>query len=510
MTGWNSSNRSRQLDRRSWIGGYIENVVVIGGGISGLACAYRLKQLGIHSVVLEAEWRAGGLIATVRKDGFLFETGPQCPRFPPTVWKLIHELKLENEFLAGDRRAKRFIFRDGCLRDAPFSPAGLLTTSLIGPLSKLRILTEGFRYSRGPAHEESLADFVLRKFGPDVLHNVVDPIVSTVFLGDPEEMGMESAFPALTEWERNHGSLVRGAIRARKRGAARNATPPADRENRDTLRVTDALPTLGSFSLGMETLPSALSKELDGQVRYGALAISISLSPLESGESNSLWRIDLSDGACVWADCVVLALPAYGAAQLLQSVAPQLAAHLRSIEYAPACVVSSAYDRSQVTNSLDGFGFMVPRQEGLHITSTFWNSSLFAERAPQGKVLITSFGADAKGDDFMSIPDEKCASVVERENAQILGITGKPLERIVWRAARALPQYNVGHKERIADFYRDLRDVRNLFVIGNFLTGRSIGDCTELASRVADEVYSQLQRENIATDREMPRRSVGN
>jgi oxygen-dependent protoporphyrinogen oxidase len=483
--------------------------VVIGGGISGLACAYRLKQLGIYCAVLEAEWRAGGLIATVRKDGFLFETGPQCPRFPPAVWKLIHELKLEDGFLASDRRAKRFIFKKGRLHEAPFSPAGLLTTSLIGPYSKLRVLTEGFRSSRGPTHEESLADFVLRKFGPDVLHNLVDPIVSTVFFGKPEKMGMESAFPVLTEWERNHGSLVRGAIHARKRGAERNASPP-DREKRDALRVTDALPAIGSFRLGMETLPAALSKELDGQIRYGASAVSMSLSPLENGEDNSLWQIDLSNGAAVRADCVILALPAYCAAQLLQNVAPRLATHLGSIRYAPTCVVSSAYDRSRVRNSLDGFGFMVPRQEGLHITSTFWNSSLFAQRAPQGKVLITSFAADAKGDDFMSMAEEECASVVEEENAQILGITGNSLDRIVWRAARALPQYNVGHKQRIADFYRDLRDVRNLFVIGNFLTGRSIGDCTELAFCVADEVYSQLQRENISTNQAMPQRSTGN
>jgi oxygen-dependent protoporphyrinogen oxidase len=498
------------LDRRSWIGGYIEKVVVIGGGISGLACAYRLKQLGIHSVVLEAEWRAGGLIATVRKDGFLFETGPQCPRFPPAVWKLMRELKLENEFLAGDRRAKRFIFRNGRLHGAPFSPAGLLTTSLIGPVSKFRILTEGFRSSRGPAHEESLADFVLRKFGPDVLHNLVDPIVSTVFFGDPEKMGMESAFPVLAEWERDHGSLVRAAIRARKRAAARPAAPPADRGNRDTLRVTDGLPTLGSFRLGMEALPAALSKELDGQIRYGASAVSMSFSALESGENNSLWRIDLSNGTAVRANCVVLAVPAYGAAQLLRNAAPQLAAHLLSIEYAPACVVSSAYARSQVAHPLDGFGFMVPRQEGLHITSTFWNSSMFAERAPEGKMLITSFAADARGDDFMSMPEEECAYVVEGENARILGITGKPLDRLVWRAAQALPQYNVGHKEGIAHFYRDLCDVRNLFVVGNYLTGRSIGDCTEIAFRVADEVYSRLQFENISINQEMPQRSAGN
>jgi protoporphyrinogen/coproporphyrinogen III oxidase len=180
--------------------GYTEKIVIIGAGISGLACAYRLTQLQIPSVVLEAGERAGGAIATVRRNGYLFEAGPQCPRFPASVWQLVRELNLESEFLAGDPKAKRYILRNGHLHPAPFSPQGLITTQLVGAATKFRILTEVFRTSHPPPQEESLAEFVQRKFGGEILDNLLDPIVSTVFLGDSYKMGMESAFPALVQW----------------------------------------------------------------------------------------------------------------------------------------------------------------------------------------------------------------------------------------------------------------------------------------------------------------------
>ena len=171
--------------------GYTHKAVVIGAGISGLACAYRLKQQGIYSLVLESEERTGGLIATIRRNGFLFEAGPQCPRFPASVWGLVRELNLDREFVAGDPKAKRYILDHGRLHLAPFSPAGLIATRLIGFPSKVRILTEAFRHSRPPAHEESLAGFVKRKFGTDVLDNLVNPFISAIFFGDSHKYGLD-------------------------------------------------------------------------------------------------------------------------------------------------------------------------------------------------------------------------------------------------------------------------------------------------------------------------------
>lgn len=483
--------------------GYTEKVVVIGAGISGLACAHRLKQLGLRPQVLEATDRSGGLINTVRRDGFLFETGPQFPRFPPSVAQLVRDLKLQREFVAGSSKAKRYILRHGRLHSVPFSPGGLIKTQLVGLKSKLRILGDPFGYSRPPDQEESLAEFVQRKFGAEVLDNLVDPIISTVFLGDARKMGMESAFPALVEWERNQGSLVRGALHARRSkreapksgGASRASTFHANGDH--SLRVTDALPSLGSFRSGMATLPERLAEELKGEITYNVAVESIAPSREFAGASKPPWQVCLSSGEQITAQYLVFAVPAHVAARLLEPSAPELASQLKTIEYAPISVVSSAYERSRVANRLDGFGFMVPRCEGLNTICTFWNSSLFGERAPKGTVLITSFAGRDTGYRLEVGTDGDYAKTVEAENARILGISGEPVARAVWRDSRALPQYNVGHAQRVAETYRILRSFPTLCLTGNFLKGRSIGDCVDVAYRAAENLHSQLQRQGI-------------
>lgn len=476
--------------------GYTQKVIVIGAGISGLACAYRLKQLGIACLVLEAQERAGGVIATIRHNGFLFETGPQFPRFPPSVWQLLCDLKLDTEFVAGDPRAKRFILRDGQLHPAPFSPGGLIGTRLLGLRSKSRILTEVFGFSRPPLHEETLAEFVQRKFGAEVLDYLVDPLISTVFFGDAGKMGMESAFPALVEWEREQASLVRGALRARnskQQPPGRVTTPRQDKTGRDTLRVTDALPSLGSLRSGMAALPERLASELQAEVRYGTTITGIEKTRKESGETKDAWEISLADGGKMVAEYLILAVPAYAAARILADAAPQLAAPLQAIEYAPVCTVGAAYDRAQVAHPLDGFGFMVPRREGLETICTFWNSSMLPGRAPEGKVTITSFAGRNLNNSGPGFDEEKVTQSVENENARTLGIKGPPLDRVVWTDSRALPQYNVGHARRVADIQGILRTVPNLQIVGNFVKGRSIGDCVDLAFSAAQDLHSRIR-----------------
>jgi oxygen-dependent protoporphyrinogen oxidase len=482
--------------------GYTNKVVVIGAGISGLACAYRLKQSGIPCLVLEARDRAGGVIATVRRSGFLFETGPQCPRFPRALWQLVRELNLENEFVAGDPKAKRYILRNGRLHRAPFSPQGLITTGLVGLGSKLRILTEVLGSSRPPLQEETLADFVQRKFGVEVLHYLVDPLISTIFLGDTHKMGMESAFPALVEWERNHGSLVRGAIRAlntKRRAAKENPSPQraGTGRNGNALQVTDSLPALGSFRSGMAALPEKLATELHREIRYNAAIAGVEQNRKGNRGADTGWQITLASGERISAEHLIFAVPAYAAAHLLESTEPQLAAHLKTIEYAPICAVASAYDRSQVSNALDGFGFMVPRREGLETICTFWNSSLFPQRAPDGKMLMTSFARTARSQNGAPWNEGDCAKVVEGENAVALGIKGPPIDRVVWSDSRALPQYNLGHTQIVKGIQSLLLQIPGLSIVGNFLRGRSIGDCVEAAFATAQDVHSRMRGENI-------------
>jgi oxygen-dependent protoporphyrinogen oxidase len=477
--------------------GHIYKTVVIGGGLSGLACAFRLRQLGIQALVLEASGRAGGIVSTVRRNGFVFEAGPQCPRFPVSVWNLVRELNLESEFVAGDPKAKRYILRDGRLHLAPFSPGGALTTRLVGPQSKYRLLTEVLRTSQPPVTEESLAEFVERKFGGEVLDYLVDPFVSTVFFGDARKMGMQSAFPDLVEWERSRGSVVRGAIRAnRSKKDARALDVGTARGDSGAkhggLYVTDALPTLGSFKGGMATLPEKLAQKLGEDIHFGATVESVAAARTGTAGRESVWQIRVSGGEEFSAEAVVFAAPASAAASLLQPTAPILGMLLAAIEHAPMGIVSSAYDRKQVRHALNGFGFMVPRREGLHTVCTFWNSSLFPGHVPNGSVLMTSFVRTDTGG-LMTAPYDVFAQMVEAENSKILGITGTPIERTVWRYARALPQYNVGHAQRVKEIRKAESALPGLCLAGNYLTGRSIGDCAESGIQAAEKLRSQIR-----------------
>jgi protoporphyrinogen/coproporphyrinogen III oxidase len=476
----------------------IRKAVVIGAGITGLACAFRLQQLGIRALILEGSDRAGGVISTVRRNGFLFEAGPQCPRFPKPVWTLISELGLKDEFIAGDPRAKRYILRNGQLHRAPFSAGGLLTTKLVSRKSKYRLLSEVFRHSHSPAGEESLTEFVDRKFGVEVLDYLVDPFISTIFFGDPRKMGMHSAFPALVEWEQSRGSVVRGAIRAyRTRRDANNKSAAEAPSSKDSnpkhrdLHVTDALPSLGSFKEGMGTLTESLARKLGEDLRFGVTVKSLAMQN-GGDEGKTGWRINLSSGDEINADTVVVATPAYAAAPLLVESVPKLSSLLATIEHAPMDVVSSAFNRNQVRHSLNGFGFMVPRREGLRTICTFWNSSLFPSHASSGTVVITSFAArGGDGGKLAEISDDLLVQRVEEENAAVLGITGAPIDRMTWKYPRALPQYNVGHAQRVKEIREAASESPGLFLAGNYLAGRSIGDCVEAGFLAADLLHSR-------------------
>jgi protoporphyrinogen/coproporphyrinogen III oxidase len=476
----------------------IRKVVVVGAGITGLACAFRLRQSGIPALILEASAKAGGVISTVRRNGFVFEAGPQCPRFPKSAWTLIRELGLQDKFIAGDSRAKRYILRNGKLHRAPFSAGGLLTTSLVGLKSKYSLLSEVFRRSHPPAREESLAEFVDRKFGAEVLDYLVDPFISTIFFGDPHKMGMHSAFPALVEWERSRGSVVRGALRAyRAKRDGKTKSPVESLSANDSnlkhrdLHVTDALPSLGSFKEGMGTLVERLAEKLRDDLQFGVNVISITARNRDD-EEKPLWRIRLSSGDEINADAIVVATPAYAAAPLLVESMPKLSAPLAGIEHAPMDVVSSAFDRKQVRHPLDGFGFMVPRREGLGTICTFWNSSLFPTHARNGTVVMTSFAARGIDGSLNEMSDDLLAQQVEAENAAVLGIAGAPIDRMVWKYPRALPQYNVGHAQRVKEIREALNGLPGLFLAGNYLAGRSIGECVDTGFQAADQLHSRF------------------
>jgi protoporphyrinogen/coproporphyrinogen III oxidase len=472
--------------------GIDRQTVVIGGGITGLACAYRLKRLGMSVTVLEASDRVGGVIAAIRQNGFLFEAGPQCPRFPRALRELVGDIGLGGAFQRANSRAKRYVLKGGRLYLAPLSPWALLGTRLVGFRDKARFLGEPFGHAKPPDSEESVADFVRRKFGDETLDFLVDPFVSAIFFGDAEEMGMESALPSVVRWEREHGSVFRGALKSRSLNGRHSSFPGSTGppgNHSSSVRLSEALPPLGSFAAGLTALTDKLAEKLGASVRLGARVESLQLA---SGVV-SPWLIRLHGGEEVAAESVVIAAPAYEAASLLQLARPHLSLMLAEIPYSPLVVVCSAYDRAQVRHSLEGFGFVVPRREGLHTISSTWNSSLFPDRAPMGKVVITNLARPLADEGMLELSQGAIANIVEAEVSAILGISGSPLDRAVWKYPKALPHFRIGHAQRIAEIREDLRDLSSLHLAGNYLEGRSIGDCVEFAFHVAEDVCRDLK-----------------
>jgi len=454
--------------------------VVIGGGISGLACAHRLRQLGVEALLLEASGRVGGLIGTAERDGFLFESGPQSFQGTPALLGLIRELGIEGELSKADPRAPRYILRHGRLHKVPMSPQAVLTSSLLGAGSRWKILSEPLRKTRPPGEEESIANFVRRKFGHEILEYLVAPFVSGVYAGDPEKLSLRAAFPTLEEWEREYGSILRGAMKSR---GAQGSAPG--------LAQDKGPPPLCSFRKGLGTLAQALAQRLGGSVRTGVHAEALHRADSPAG-GYEIRAVESRRSETIAARAVVLATPAYIASHFAVTLSPPLAQTLSGIAYAPAAVVAAGYYARQFAQAPEGFGFLVPRSEKYHILGTVWSSSLFPGRAPDGKVAITSFAGGATDPEIVDRPEEEIAAIVEAENARILGITGPPLTTAVWKHPKALPQYNLGHAHIVRAIRDAERGIPGLFFAGNYLEGPSLGKCVEQGFQAAEAVRAYL------------------
>jgi protoporphyrinogen/coproporphyrinogen III oxidase len=452
-------------------------VVIIGGGICGLACAYRIHQLGIPALLLDSSEQVGGLIATVEKDGFLFESGPQSFQGTETLLNLIKELGIEQELLTADPKAPRYVLRHGQLEKVPMSPQAILGSSLISVSSRLRIVSEPLRRTRPPSDDESVADFVRRKFGHEILEYLVSPFVSGVYAGDPELLSLKAAFPTLEEWERQYGSVIRGAMKSRPEKGARKGPPP-----------------LCSFRGGMGKLPQAIAGKLRDQAQSSARVTSVKRADIASDAAQ--YEIRVVRGGqeeIITARSIVCATPAYVASHLLREVSTPLAKRLSSIAYSPVAVVAAGYHTHQTAHPMNGFGFLVPRAEKLRTLGTIWNSSLFAGRAPEGMITITSFIGGATDTEICEKPEAEIAAIVHAENARILGIAGSPVTSVVWKHPKALPQYNLGHGHTVEAIRKVARETPGLFFSGNYLEGPSLGKCVEQASATAEAVCANLK-----------------
>jgi len=454
------------------------DVVVIGAGISGLAVAHGLVRRGRTVTVLEEAPAAGGVIGSARRDGALYERGPNSTLdTSPKVGALLRDAGLDGEREnASEDAAIRYIVRDGALVALPTSPPKFFTTHAFSLGAKLALLREPFVPPTPDGVDESIAQFVRRRLGQEFLNYAIDPLVAGIYAGDPERVSVAAAFPKLLALEKKYGSLIKGQIQ----GA---------RERKKSGEVAKNTAPSFSFRNGMQTLTDGLARTLP-DLRCGVRVERIARDGAEYVVGGT------RDGApCeVRARAVVLATPAPQASRLVQGFAPDAASALAAIDYAAVAIVASLYRRADVAHSLRGFGFLVPRVEGRGILGTLFSSSMFRGRAADDTVLLTTFVGGRRNPERYALDDDGMKTMVQGEMRGLVGAGAPPLWQEVVRWPQAIPQYDLGHLDRLAHVDRAEATLPDFWFFANYRGGVSVSDRIAKGGDLAETIDGKLGR----------------
>ncbi|MBI2221253.1 MAG: protoporphyrinogen oxidase [Acidobacteria bacterium] len=466
----------------------MKKVVIAGGGIAGLSLGFALQQRHVDVAVLERADRPGGNIRTANIDGFLCEWGPNgfLDNAPETL-RLVEALGLTGRVVrSSDAARRRFIYRGGGLHEVPMGPGAFLTSGLLSLRGKLRIAAEPWA-KPAPGGDETIYAFAARRIGSEAASVMVDPMVSGIFAGNARELSLAACFAKMVEMESQYGGLFRALLAKRREAAGRK------REGGIDVGPTG---TLTSFVGGTQDLIDALAARLGP-----ALSLNTEVTGLSRGASG--WDVATSRGP-IAASAVVLAGAAGVSANLVQPLSYGLSATLRQIPSAPLAVVCLGYDEADLTRTrgpLDGFGFLVPRGEGLRILGALWDSSVYPHRAPEGRALIRVMIGGASDPQILSLSDDELLQTARDDLRRAMNLSVQPVLARVIRHPLGIPQYTVGHLDRLAEIDRRLAAWPGLFLGGNAYRGPSINACIADADRLADAVTARVHpTETTATE----------
>lgn len=458
------------------------HIIIIGGGITGLSAAWELQQRAgeqVNLTVLEADSRWGGKVLTQTMPSpepegggqFVIDAGPESfVTRKPAAWQLTRELGLvEQAFNPGNEAAGTYVLDHGRVRPLPLGPRAMLTTDLLSWRGKLRLLAEPFIPPRLDGGDESLAEFVTRRLGPEMLEKVVGPVLGGIYNSDPTTQSVLITAPIMRELEAQ-GSLVWGTVkhsRRRRRELAQDPHPPPGR-------------FLG-FPTGAQVLVEALTQQLRGDLRLNTAVDTLSLLPDGSGA-----LVSLGNGIELEAQAVIIATPANVAARLLQEVDTAVAGQLAQIRHVDIGTVSLAYPTEAVAHIAPLRGLMIPRREGRRIDAVTWTSAKIAGRAPAGYELLRVFfgGGDSTA---VGLPDDELVEMVRGELADLLNITAVPLDYRIARWPRSYPQADVGHLDLVAAIEQALP--HPFYVTGSSYRGLAVPDCIAQARETARRVW---------------------
>lgn len=471
-------------------------IVIIGGGIAGLSAAFYLKEesrqrgLDLAITVVEAQLRWGGKIYTERRDGFLIEEGPDSfLSTKPWAVQLCKELGISDQLIpTSPVQQKTFILRrgelvplpNGLTRMLPADLRALLSSPLFSWGGKLRMLLD-FVLPSGPGRgEESLRHLITRRLGQEAYDRLLGPLMGGVYGGDGDRLNAKAVLPYLAELEAKYGSLLRGARILRKQD---QANQPGQLLGTQTVFLTPRD--------GMSTLVNTLVARLEAM----AVQLLAGQMPEAVSKEDTGYRLSFESQADLEADGVILAIPAYAAAGLLDRIDAELASELASIEFAPAVVVSLAYERKDIPHPLDAYGYLIPRSEGRAALACTWTSTKFVNRAPKDGALLRVFLNQLQEDGKKLYDKNHYVELARLELGDTLGVQAAPRISRVQGAPRAMPQYNQGHLERLQRIENRLLQLPGFTLAGNSYYGVGIPDTIHYSQQIAGRMLDSLQSE---------------
>ena len=449
----------------------MKSVAIIGAGITGLTAAFYLKRQGVPATVFEARERIGGVIQSIRKDGFLAEFGPNTIlETSPKIAQLVRDAGLEARKLATDPQAEaRFVVRYGRPIAMPSQPLGFFTTPLFTAKAKLAVLREPFIKPRRDGVEESIGQFVVRRFNQEFLDHAIDALVAGIYAGDPNQLSLPHAFPKLKALEDNYGSMIKGQIFG-AHDRKKSGETAKDRAAKF------------SFDEGLQVLPDALAAQLGDSLKLNTPVIKLT-------QTADGWRVTTANGEAEFAK-VIYCGTAYQLAELGIEAAQQHRATktFSEISYPPVSAVVLGFKREDVAHPACVFGMLIPKIEGFKILGTIFSSALFPNRAPAGHITLTSYIGGARYPELGLLPAKALIEATMADLRVLLGVKGQPVFTHTKTWPRAIPQYNVGYGKYRALLTEIEGNTPNLFFAGHYRDGVSLGDSIVSGVNIAERL----------------------
>jgi protoporphyrinogen/coproporphyrinogen III oxidase len=474
-----------------------KRIAVIGGGLSGLSAAHRVLELSaaenrpVELTLFEAGDRLGGVIGTQQIDDYLVEMGADS-FITNKLWalELCHRLGLEDQLIPTDeayrrslvlRRGRPVPVPEGFMLMAPAKIWPVLTSPIFSLLGKLRLGWEYFVPKRTETTDESLAAFVRRRLGREALERLIQPLVGGIYTSDLEKLSLQATLPRFPEMERQHRSLIRAA---RKQGGKAESSGSGARYG-----------LFATLRNGVSTLFDELEKRIAAEAQI-QLEVSITAIRPTNQQGRPRWRVEMQDGTAAEFDGVILATRAYQAADLVSGFDEPLAGLLKGIEYASSAIVVTGHRLSEIEHPLNAFGLVIPAIENRDILAISFSSRKFPGRAPDGKVLLRTFIGGAMQPEMMEHDDDSMIEIARREMRDILGATGEPDFARVARYNNAMPQYHVGHLERVKQIDTQMNSHPGIALAGNAYHGVGIPDCVHSGESAAKRIIQEMTEIN--------------